>query len=214
MSFIINPYQFVSSVPELLNEQFEPAGATGWTSSVSGLAVAWFPTYTPALVGSNSCQIASTTGSVNAYKNFTASGSVFCRFQVKHKRVSGGNSILASFQNSSGTSLAVFQLASGSSRTRINVTGGSTVVGTITPTIDVQYWAWFEYEKGTGANAVCRAGLSTTSTRPTNWTGLNAASTNGTTTLDASRIQFGSASGVTNYDVIIDDIQIQATPFA
>jgi len=216
MSFIINPYLF--GVPKLLEEQFEAPGATGWTSTVSGLAVAWDPIYTTApapLLGSYSGRIQSITGSVNAYKNFVASDKVYCRFRINHQRVSGGNSILATFQTAAGVQLALFQLASGSSRTRVNVNGGAIVVGTVTPTQNLTYYGWFEYEKSTGgATAICRAGLSTNASRPTSWTGLNAISTNGTTTANAERIQFGSASGVTSYDVIIDDIQIQSTPFA
>jgi hypothetical protein len=218
MSFIINPFMFGNGVPKLLEEQFEAPGASGWTSVVNASAIAWVSNYTTApapLLGSYSCRIQNTTGSTNAYKNFAASGTVYCRFRINHQRVSGGNSTLITFNTATGTQLAVFQLASGNSRTRVNVSGGSTVVGTVTPTQNLTYYGWFEYGKATsGANAFCRAGLSTTAERPTNWTGINAASNNGTTTANAERIQFGSPSGATNYDVIIDDIQIQDTPFA
>jgi hypothetical protein len=214
MIFVINPYQFVQGVPQLLNEQFE-TGATDWTSTVGGFFVAWSPTYQPALLGTYSCRMDTTGASTaNAYKNFTPSGSVYCRFQIKNKRVAAQNSNLVTFQTSTGTVLATFQLATSTSRARISVLGGSLASGTQSPVLETDYWAFFEYEKSTGANnAVCRAGFSATSFRPTSWTGLAAATTNGTTTLDAGRIMFGTPLAATNYDVVIDNIQVQATPF-
>jgi hypothetical protein len=213
MSFIINPYQFSSTV-QLLNEQFEDP-LTGWVSTVGGAARAWLPTYTPALVGNQSCQIENTGSNyTNAYKNFTPSGKVYCRFQIRHKRVCAIHSNLVSFQTQAAVTVATFQLSTNSSRWRINAAGGTTASASQTPLQETNYWAFLEYEKGTGgATAICRAGFSETQFRPTSWTGLNAICSDGTTTNDAGRIVFGSPSSFTSYDVIVDNIQIQTTPF-
>jgi hypothetical protein len=200
----------------LLEEQFEGPGATGWTSSQGGNYSAWLSTYTPALLGDYSA-LMSATGStgINAYKNFTPSGSVYCRFRIRHRVRCAINSSFITFQTSTGTTVATFQLQTGTSRPRIIVLGGTLTAATETPLLDTDYFGWFEYQKGTGGpTASCRAGFSIEPIRPTSWTGLNAQSLNGTTTLDAGRILFGSSTAATNYDVVIDDIQVQSTPFA
>lgn len=222
MSFIINPYLFVpAGGGQLLNEQFEAPGATGWTSTTTTPNVAWTSQYntSPApLVGSYSGRIDGTTQQVNAQKTFTASGNVYCRFRVNHSRGTGGNGTLATLRNSAGTVLATFGIVNTSSTSRAIPAGGSTVNAATAPTLGTTYYCWFEYEKGTGANAIVRVGLSTSPTRPT-WpasgaSGFLAVSVNGTSTSNADRIMFGTNTSVTNYSVILDDIQIQSTPFA
>lgn len=213
---IINPYRF--GIAQLINEQFESPGATGWTSNTTSPNLAWSDQYvtSPApLVGSYSARIqatATTPNQVNAQKTFTASGTVYCRFRINHQRATSGNGTLASMRDSAGNVLASFGLINATNASRAVPTGGTTISGSA-PTLSTTYYGWFEYEKGTGVNAVCRVGYSVTSTRPTTWTGLLAASTNGTATANADRIMFGTTSAATNYDVIIDDIQIQSTPF-
>lgn len=221
MSFIINSYRYSSSTAQLLNEQFEAPGATGWASNTTAPNAAWADQYATApapLVGSYSGRIDGTTAQVNAQKTFTASGSVYCRFRINHARATNGNGTLATLRDSAGNVLATFGLVNATSVSRAIPTGGSTVASATGPTLTTTYYCWFEYEKGTGTNAVVRVGLSTASTRPS-WpssgaSGFLAVSINGTSTANADRIMFGTTAGVTNYSVIIDDIQIQSTPFA
>jgi len=235
---IINPYTFAAAPApsQLINEQFEAPGATGWTSNTTSPNLAWNDQYTvlstptppffpvAPLLGSYSGRIqatATTPNRVNAQKTFTSSANVYCRFLLNHQRVSAGNSTFATIRDSSGNILVTAGLANASSLARASIAGGSTVNAITPPTLGTTYYAWFEYEKGTGTvNAICRFGYSTTSTRPT-WpttgtgSGFLAVTTNGgISTANADRIMFGTTAAATNYDVIIDDIQVQSTPFA
>lgn len=210
---------------KLINEQFEGPGSSGWTYTVSLSSRAWSDQYvtSPApLVGSYSARIQATLttpNQVNAQKTFSSSGNVYCRFLINHQGYTSGNTTLATIRDSAGNILATFGLFNNvSSAPRATATGGSIVNALTSPTIGTTYYCWFEYEKGTGTDAVCRAGYSTTSSRPT-WpttgigSGFLAVSINGTVTANADRIMFGSNTSATNYDVIIDDIQVQSTPF-
>lgn len=229
MSFLINPYTFAAAPApsQLINEQFEAPGATGWTSNTTSPALAWNDQYTtpPApLLGSYSGRIqatATTPNRVNAQKVFTSSTNVYCRFRINHQRATSGSSTFATIRDSAGSILATAGLLNAASTARAIITLGSTVNATVAPTIGTTYYGWFEYEKGTGlVNAVCRFGYSTSPTRPA-WpttsvgSGLLAVSANGgITSANADRIMFGTTASATNYDVIIDDIQVQTTPFA
>ncbi len=76
--------------------------------------------------------------------------------------------------------------------------------------IDTTYHVWGHYIKGTGANAVLDIGFSTNGVRPTS--GGNFASlSNGTDTVDASRIVLGSNSVNMGMDLIIDKIRVATT---
>jgi hypothetical protein len=215
MSFIINPYSFASAAStELLNEQFEAPGATGWTTTVP-----WDDQFTsPALLDNYSANINGTTTNIHAYKNFTASNNVYCRFLIYHSRVTSGNGTLATIRDASGNVLATFGLVNGSSAARSIPAGGSTINAATAPTLNGTIYGWFEYEKGTGSNAVCRVGYEQSSSARPSWptsgaSGRLAVSINGTSTATPARIMFGTSASATNYNVIFDDIQIRSTPF-
>jgi hypothetical protein len=44
--------------------------------------------------------------------------------------------------------------------------------------------------------------------------GKLAVSINGTSTANAARVYFGSSTSATNYNIIIDNIEVRNTPFA
>jgi hypothetical protein len=213
---IINPYNFGAS--QLLNEQFEGPGASGWTSTTTSGYSAWVDTYQPAIVGSYSAQISSASASrVNAYKNFTAAGSCYMRFQFKWLTAPTANSTLVAFRDASGNILATLGLTA-SSTFRISIAAGASSSAAQAPLVNTNYYGWLEYQKGSG-NAIGRAGWSTEPSRPSWPTSAGASGplviqNTGTSTADAARVLFGRIDAVVNYNFIIDDIQIQSTPFA
>jgi hypothetical protein len=218
MSGIINPYRFGSQTPQLLNEQFEQ-GATGWVSQTTGAYQAWQDQYTPAILGDFSCEIANTGFRVNAYKNFTPTGSCFMRFRFIRRTVPTGNGVLCTFRDASGNILATLGLAAGSSVFRASIGANTPTNASTAPLIGTVYYGWFEYEKAiSGNNAIARAGWSTAGTRRS-WPLSGAAGAlvvqqAAGVTADAARVMFGSVDAVPAYNFIIDDIQIQSTRFA
>ena len=222
MSFIINPFQFSSATPQLLNEQFEAPGATGWVTSSVAPQAPWNDQYATApapIAGSYSCQIASAaTARINAYKNFTATGSCYLRFRFYYITASGGNGTLCTLRDASGTIVASLGLASTSNIFRVSIGAGGATNSVTAPAANTLLYGWLEYVKGTGSNAIARAGWTTTGARPS-WptsgaSGSLVAQINGTATADAARVMFGTNASLINYNIVIDDIQIQATPFA
>ena len=217
----------------MINEQFEGPGAAGWTSTTGGALIAWSDTYTEApapLTGSYSAKVESTGQyRVNALKTFSPTGNVYCRFLINHQKTTVGQGVLATIRDSAGNILSTFGLLSSvtiGNAARMQVGGAAGVtaasLGPTTGSSAINYYGWFEYEKGTPGlnNAIARGGYTLTgsSARPT-WplsgaSGLLAVSTGGTVTGNASRIMFGRTEAVINYNVIIDDIQVQSTPFA
>jgi hypothetical protein len=218
MSFIINPYNFAAAgSTTLLSEDFEGPGATGWTSTVP-----WsdqFSTSPAPLNGDYSGNINGTTTTIHAYKSFTASNNVYCRFSYLATRNTSGNGALATIRDASGNVLATFGIVSGTNVARATPAGGSTVNASTAPTSNIFYYGWFEYEKGTGSNAVCRVGFRDDSQNRPSWptsgaSGRLAVSINGTSTATPARIMFGSSTAATNYNIIFDDIEVRDTPFA
>jgi hypothetical protein len=123
-----------------------------------------------------------------------------------------------SLRDSTGTILCSIGLGNAYNTFRSVPTGGSFVYAAASPTTGTTYYGWFEYEVGSGTNSVCRVGLTTTSSRPT-WpasgaSGLLAVSTNGTSTANVERLFLGRTEAVPNYNVILDDIEMQSTPFS
>ena len=86
--------------------------------------------------------------------------------------------------------------------------GGSTVTntGATTLTVDTTYHLWWEYQKGTGANSIMRAQISTTGTKP----GTNECEiTTGADTLDFRRfVIFLNEASV---NLIVDKIRVDNT---
>lgn len=222
MSFIINPYTFAAAPDpsQLINEQFEAPGATGWVSQTTAPFAAWNDVYTPAIVDNYSGQISSAgTARVNAYKNFADTGSCYMRFQFRSITASGGNGTLCTFRDASGNILATLGLVNGTNTFRVSIGAGVSSNAATAPTANTNLYGWFEYIKGTGANAIARAGWTTTNVRPSTWpisgaSGALVVRSTGSATADAARVMFGTTASLINYNIIIDDIQVQSTPFA
>jgi hypothetical protein len=221
---ILNRRKNFQRSSQLMNEQFEGPGSSGWTYTSSSTAAAWNDQYSipPVLAGTYSARIQATSATlpnrINAQKIFGNSRNVYCRFLIKHQVYANANTTLAAIRNLGGTNLGTFAMLSGNHAARATAFGGTTQTAVDNPVIGTLYYGWFEYERGTGSNSVCRTGYSLTPVRPT-WpnnggNGLLAVSNNGNNTSTPDRIMFGSTAVVTGYDVIIDDIQIQSTPFA
>jgi hypothetical protein len=214
MSFIINPYTFASaSSTTLLSEDFEGPQSTGWSSTAFWND--YYSTNTDFFAGDYAGEIECTTFGIHAYKNFTESPNVYCRFFIAAQTFTTATGTLATIRTSTGTVLATFGLVTNSNAARANSGGGSVTSGT-GPTINTLWFGWFEYEKGTGSNAICRVGYTQTQSRPS-WPGSGASgrlavSVSGTSTANAGRIMFGHTA-VTGYNVIVDNIEVRNTPF-
>ena len=217
MSFIINPYNFASAGSVvLLSENFEGPGATGWTSTIP-----WndqFSTAPAPLDGDYSGNINGTTTAIHAYKNFTPSPNVYCRFDFNISRNTAGGA-LATIRDASGNVLATFGTTITASIARASPAGGSTINATTAPTFNSTIYGWFEYEKGTGSNSICRVGFREDSQNRPSWpssgaSGRLAVSINGTSTATPARIMFGTNTAATNYNMIFDNIEVRNTPFA
>jgi len=219
MSFIINPYTFASaSSTTLLSEDFEPTGATGWTTN-SGYSP-WDDQYmTPPLApiqGTRSGAFLS-IGSYHAYKNFTATGSCYVRFRFYWNAPgSAGTGVLCTLRDASGNILMTIGLVTGTNAFRVSLGSGGASNTSTPPTVGTHLYGWMEFVKGTG-NAIGRVGWTTTPARPS-WpssgnTGPLIVINNGTANADASRILFGRAEAPINWRFVFDEIEVRSTPF-
>jgi len=210
---------------QLLNEQFEAPGSTGWTSITTAGYAAWndqanINTGTAPILGNYSALIESVNiNRVNAYKDFAATENCYMRFQFYQQNPGILNDqVLCSFLDVSGNVLCSINLANTSGKFRL-VSPGATSTTVSTGLSDfTNYYGWLEYEKGTGSNAVVRVGWSTSPNRPA-WptngiSGALVTRINGTSTTSATRVRFGRVDAAVNYNYVVDDIQIQSVPFA
>jgi len=202
-----------------LTEQFEAPGATDWTSDS---LIPWNDqSIDNPILGSYSALIqGDNASSINVRKDFTASSSCYMRFQFRVNTPGfayANDQILCSFLDSAGNTLCSIALANSTGRFRLVMPGALSTNVNLTASVGVNYYGWLEYERGTGTNAICRVGWSTSPNRPTNWpsnsaSGSLVAKANGTVINNASRVRFGYTNSVT-YNYTIDDIQIRPTPF-
>lgn len=212
VAFVLNPYRFGTSGSSfLLEEGFEGTGYENtWTESATG-TVDEDHTGT-VIVGSQSLQVnlAAQTGST--YAAFTAQGSLFCKFRYNVASTSG-NPTIATIRN--GTTILGSLILVGVNRTmRTTAAGGSNASSSATIPTGTNIYIWFEYVKGTGANAICRAGWATTDSKPalTSTGTQTCLSSNGTSTSDADRLYLGHSVSST-YECFYDAVQVSATAF-
>jgi hypothetical protein len=210
---------------QLLNEQFEAPGATGWSSITTAGYAAWddeanINIGTTSILNDYSALIESINiNRVNAYKDFTAAGSCYMRFQF-YQQLPGtlNDQVLCSFLDAGGNVLCSINLANTTGRFRLIAPGVTSTTVSTAQNSSTNYYGWLEYEKGTGSNAKIRVGWSTSPNRP-NWpsngiSGALAVRFNGTSTTSATRVRFGRVDAAVNYNYVIDDVQIQPIPFA
>lgn len=204
---------FLASVPApsagveyLLTEDCEGTGTpSGWSDSGTG-TVDWDYTTSP-IAGSHSV-LFSTSAQTAFSSNSLAAGisAMYCFFRL---RIDSGSGAFA-FIRTSTTTQATILISSG--KLSVSASGGTSnnSAGDI-PTGENLY-IWFEYLKGTGSDAIARAGWSTDGTKPTFSAGgaTSCVSSNGTATNDVTMLRLGNTSSST-FALVFDTIRVAAS---
>lgn len=201
----------------LVNQNFETP-STGydngesWTEAGTGTVEA--ANTTTVIAGSQSLQINLVGQTGSTYIAFTAQGSLFCKFRFRVASTNTGNQVVATIRDSSANILGTLTLAGMNRVIRATAGGGSANTSSTLLPLDTNLYIWFEYVKGTGSNAICRAGWATTDTKPTmTATGtVTAVSSNGTVTADATRLYLGN-TGTGTVECFFDVVQAAAAAF-
>jgi hypothetical protein len=147
-------------------------------------------------------------GTGSCYTTFTTAATVYGYEKIRFPVYAGANDNFLNLADSSGTLL--FGLTStGGGTPKIRLTCGSgSSDGSTTISTGTAYNIWFDYTKGTGANAVCHVYISTTSTKGS----AEVSITNGDATGDAVRLYNKSVS--TGVESIVDRIRISSSSMA
>jgi hypothetical protein len=213
MSLIINPFP---AIPQLLNEQFEGPGATGWTSVTTTPFIAWNDQYATAPISGN--YSARITANMNAYKDIPATSKCYVRFRFYWSApVSSATGVLLSLRGANSNAVSSLSLQGTSNRFMAAISGIPIAVSTAAAA-DTLLYGWLEFDKTSVSTTTLRVGWSTTASRPI-WpangvSGPLIVRNQGIASNDATRVQFGAIGAFTNYNVTIDDVQIQTIPFA
>jgi hypothetical protein len=211
--FVINPYRFVTSGSSfLLNQNSEGTGYDNgetWTEAGTG-TVDEDHTGT-VIAGSQSLRVNLSAQTGSTYASFTSQSSLFvkCRFRVAS---TSSNPTIITIRN--GTTILASLILVGVNRTlRVNG-GGSNGSASGTIATGTNIFVWFEYVKGTGSNAITRAGWAATDSKPDlSTTGAQTCiATNGTGTVNADRLYLGHSVSST-YEAFFDAVQVSATAF-
>ncbi len=210
---IINPYAFGVAEPAwIIKQGFEGTGydnAETWTGTGSGTVD---PDYTGlVLVGSQSLRLVSSTTTSSTRVEFAGQSKFFCRWQMRLVSVGTGNQIIATIRVTA-TVRATLTIASG--KLRVTSSGGTANDSANNVPTGTDIYLWFEYESGTGSNAVTRAGWSTDATKPTLSAGgaTSCVSANGTGTDNVTRLYLGH-TGNTIWEQVIDEVRALNTAF-
>jgi hypothetical protein len=210
---IINPYAFGVAEPAwMIKQGFEGTGYDNgetWTGVGSGTVD---PDYTGVvLVGSQSLRLVTAGQTANTRNEFGGQSTLFCRWQMRLVSVSTGNQVLATIRVTAGVR-ATLTIASG--KLRVTSSGGTANDSVNNVPTGTDIWLWFEYEAGTGSNAITRAGWSTTATKPslTASGSQTCVSSNGTGTDNVTRLYLGH-TGNTTWEQVIDEVRALNTAF-
>ena len=191
----------------LVSENFEGTGLpAGWTE-VAG-SPEWDITDN-ALEGSQSVRLACTTSYEGGYTNFTGQADLWVYFMLRATNFTVGDAI-CSIRDSGGTQIAKFQATSGSNWDLYHGTVESTPTGTYAESETLHIW--LHYVKGTGANGVMSAYVSSTTTKPGSPT---ITMTNGDSTSDAAQVAllaWNPDSDLLFDKLRIDDAEIGSNP--
>ena len=196
----------------LLQEGFEGTGyENSWTESATG-TVDEDHTGT-VITGSQSLQINLAAQNGSAYASFTATNDVYCKFRFRVASTNGGNQVVATIRDGA-TVLGTLTLAGASRVLRATASGGSNGTSSDVLPVDTNIYVWFEYLKGTGANAIFRVGWATTDSKPSlaSTGAKTGVSANGTSTAQPSRIYLGNTSTGT-VECFFDAVQVSASAF-
>jgi hypothetical protein len=187
----------------LIKQDFEGVGYdNGETWVQGGGSGIMDPDYTTdPISGAESLQISgSSSTNVFSYYQFTDKGAFYVRMRC---RIESADSIFASMR-SSATTRATLSINSG--KLRVLVGGGSNVNSLNNIPIATNIYIWFEFEKGTGSNAIARASFSLNSTKPDWSSGDACVSSGGNVTADVNRLYLGSTTAVAG-NTIFDEIR-------
>jgi hypothetical protein len=210
-----------SGASYIIDQNFETAttgydNSESWTEAGTGTVEA-AQTSGP-ILGSQSLNIIT---SAQTGSTFTSLGSAIANFYVFMRlRINSWNAAsqsLAFIRTSGASDRATLQLTA-TRLMRVLNAGGTLNASTDVVPLSTDIYVWFEYEKGSGVNAIARFGWSSDGTKPT----ITAAgaktgeSTNGTGVADTQRLYLGNDSSCT-YDitfdhVLVDDVTIGSNP--
>lgn len=186
-----------AAVSYIYTQDFEGTGAPSGWSDTGGGAVDY--DYATALEGSQSLRFNTTTGSGATYSLASAYDTLYVYF-ILRPNVLTNFAYIFNIQTDGYTDLARIRTdGSGGFRVTANnesSSGGSWSVGNT-------YHMWFQYTKGTGADAIANLWVSTNATKPGSPT---VSITTGNSTDQGQRIRFGPSYG-TN-DVVYDKLLV------
>jgi hypothetical protein len=213
--FVINPYRFVTSGSSfLLNQNFEGTGYdNGETWTEAGTGTVDEDHTSTVIAGSQSLRVNLSAQTGSTYAAFTAINDVYCKFRFRVASTNGGNQIVATIRDGA-TALGTLTLAGASRVLRATAAGGSNGTSSDVLPVNTDIYVWFEYLKGTGANAICRCGWATTDSKPSlaSTGAKTGVSSNGTSTAQPSRIYLGN-TGTGTVECFFDAVQVSATAF-
>jgi hypothetical protein len=204
----------------LINQRFEGTGGAPtddgydnsevWTESLGTPNEDYTTTI---LQGSESLLLDSSGGTSQRADspNFTATAHVYgyMRIRINAMPSSGSQSI---FTVRNGTTALLDAQLNAAGTLRVDIGANSTLTVTAMST-GTTYHLWWEYQAGSGANAVGNIAFSTDGVRPTSGNQFSGR-TDGTATLNANNIRLNAVSAeVLILDqVLIDDVQIGDNP--
>lgn len=207
---ISNSRRRVPSEPSwVIRQDFEGAGYDNDETWFQGAGAGVIdPDYNlDPIVGAESLEI---TGGGNnntfTYFEFSANANFYVRMRA---RIITDSGIMASIRAPTIATRANLTFNSG--KLRVQASGGSNVNSVDNVPIGANIYIWFEYEKGTGSDAVARAGWSLDSTKPIWGSDTTCVSNNGTGTDDVYRLYLGSSLGSSG-SFIFDEVRGLYTP--
>lgn len=163
-------------------------GAEGGTTP-SGWTDANTPTWNYGTPLEGTYSLSMNAANKNTYYSFTAASEVWCYTLFSTNSLTNGPYVMQ-LRDSGGTLKGTVRFGSSGQITITNgTTGGSSANGVVTT--NTTYSVWMYYKKGTGADGITRAYVSTTTTRPA----VTKEVTNGDSTSDVARFRIEQGAG-------------------
>lgn len=140
------------------------------------------------LKGSQSLRLQSVNNdTVYSYNTFTGISEVWGFFRMKWVTKTSGTTF-HQLRNNVSVVLLELKVNSGASATVTLTSGGQTATTTSTMAVGTEYYVWYHYLKGSGANATAEVWFSNTSVKPGDGTAGHAKVTNSNSTTDAAEV--------------------------
>ncbi|MEO7723200.1 MAG: choice-of-anchor Q domain-containing protein [Chthoniobacterales bacterium] len=197
----------------LINQGFAgPGYDNGETWTPSGKGTIDPDSTSSPIVGGQSLEINLSAKTGKTFASFAAQDNVygFCRIRW-HSHTN--SPAIISFRNSAGFVRGTVSILNATNAMRGAASSGTNADSSTGMPVNTNIYVWFEYQKGTGSNAIFRCGWSTTGTKPDlSATGAQTCnSSNGMGKDQISRIYLGTGSPVTS-DVFYDHILVSTAP--